>query len=85
MHYWIVITPATGDCSEPVYQIYSEQAILAQYYDYWFAKMKQKDPQSEVSPDKCIQDWITVNWAIPATPKLLEKIITYGTVRESYL
>lgn len=84
MKYWITVSPASADCPEPVYQIYSEKAVLAEYYDYWSSKMRSKNLDHQISEVGCIQDWVIINWAEPATKQNIEKILD-DTVRENYI
>lgn len=74
MKYWMISEPVDGDCSEPVYHIYSESAILALYYDYWADRMRKVKKHREISTENCIQDWLAINWATPVTPRTLEEM-----------
>jgi len=46
----------------------SEQEILDYYWDYWYHEIRKKYSTEMVdegySKQKCIQDWMTVHWAI---------------------
>lgn len=46
--------------------IYTEAEIIEEYWHYWSAKMVGKfgNDNPVITIENCIQDWITVNWAI---------------------
>lgn len=81
MRYWLFAEPA-GASSEPVWSIYSDDAILAEYWDYWLGRMteynlKQGLPEgTNCSPTRCINDWVSTNWAVVATPENLVQILS---------
>lgn len=74
MRYWLYCEPA-GDSSVPVYQILSDKAILATYWDYWCDRMKQAGREHQISENNCVTDWVAVHWAEPATLETLQRII----------
>lgn len=78
MKYWLYTEPATAFSSEPVYMIMSDKAILANYYDYWRGKMIGAHKQDLISEEACIQDWVTIHWAMEATEEVLLRIIKNG-------
>jgi hypothetical protein len=53
--------------SEYVYR-YTEQQILDEYWPFWSNKMKELGRYNLMCPDRCIEDWITVNWAWELKP-----------------
>lgn len=75
MRYWMHAEPATALSSEPVWTIVSDKAILASYYDHWVDRMKNAGKDALISTENCIQDWVTVHWAVEATPEALLRII----------
>ena len=76
MRYWLTVEPASAECSEPVYTIMSDAAVLAQYFDYWSGRMARVGKADQINEEDCILDWATVHWAVPATPEALVKIIS---------
>ena len=81
MRHWLIVEPA-GSSSEPVWSIYSDDAILASYWEYWLAKGIQYNREqgleegNGLNPLRCIDDWVTINWAVVATPENLVNILT---------
>lgn len=81
MRYWLYAEPA-GKSGEPIWMIYSDDAILAQYWEYWSRKMTDHNafnniPEGTgVNPRNCLDDWVTTHWAVPATPENLLNIIS---------
>lgn len=73
--YWIFAEPASLSCSEPVWVILSDTAVLAQYWDYWCMKMQSVGKQDLINKESCILDWATVHWAQEATEQALLRII----------
>ena len=74
MRYWIYSEPLSLESYEPIYQIWSDAAILASYWDYWCGKMRAVGRESQISENNCITDWAAVNWALPATAENLAHI-----------
>jgi hypothetical protein len=79
MRYWIYCEPVSETCDEAVWQVWSDKAILADYFENWRNRMKKAHkPLSaflEYDEQRCIADWATTHWAMPATPENLLKII----------
>jgi len=81
MRHWLFAEPA-GDSSEPIWMIYSDDAILAEYWQTWMTQgMKHNrenglDEGTGVNPIRCIDDWVVIHWAVPATPENLLNIIS---------
>lgn len=75
MRYWIYVEPASQKCVEPVWTIMSDTAVLAQYYDFWSAKMIDANKAGQISDENCIQDWVSIHWAVEATKTNLLRII----------
>ena len=42
----------------------TEDQILEEYWDYWCGRMRHVHKEDMISKERCIEDWITVNWAI---------------------
>lgn len=74
MRYWIYCEPV-GESSEAVWQVWSDAAILADYYEHWCELMHKAGRESQICEFNCITDWIATHWASPATPETLHKII----------
>lgn len=83
MKFWLVAEPVCFGCADVVWKIYSEDAILAEYWEYWSTKMIAKN-FPEMTYKRCIEDWVTVNWAIPATEAQLLNIITVNEKPNDY-
>lgn len=78
-----------GDSSHPVYRVLSEKAILAEYYNCWYDRLRirphildrilERKPedmhQATYLEQVCINDWCVGNWATEATPEALLSII----------
>lgn len=75
MKYWIYVEPVSEKCSAPVWNVLSEEAILASYYDYWQERMIRANKQDQISEQACIEDWVIIHWATEATPESLLRII----------
>ena len=81
MRFWLIAEPV-GKGSEPVWKVYSDDAILAEYWEYWLGKMTEHNAKNDipegtgVNPLNCIDDWTMVNWAVQATPENLANILT---------
>ncbi len=43
--------------------VYSEKEILDLYWDHWSLMMKGGGFADQISPERCIEDWCTINWA----------------------
>lgn len=73
--------PVKGS-SEPVWLVYSNDAILAEYWEHWLTKMNEfnkkhgVDENKGCNPLQCIDDWVTVHWAVPANIENLLNIIS---------
>lgn len=80
MRYWLFAEPV-GDTSEAIWMIYSDDAILAEYWETWKTQgmawntERELDPGTGINPIRCIEDWVTVHWAVPATPENLVNIV----------
>ena len=74
MRYWIYCEPV-GETAETVWQVWSEKAILAEYWDDWCRQMRAGNKANEIAETNCITDWIVTHWAVAATPENLQKII----------
>lgn len=79
MKYYVYVEPA-GNSSETVYTIMSELAILAQYWDYWYSRAQQvvgalEGLSTEQLQQRCVEDFCTIHWAVPATPEHLTQLL----------
>jgi hypothetical protein len=67
MRYWTIVEPG-DDGVTPVYLTYSDDEILAQYWDHWYGKMCEKYGKVIVdnnwTKQDCIDDWVVVHWAL---------------------
>jgi hypothetical protein len=52
-----------GEDGEDIVQEVSDEYILATYYPEWQAAMRKVGREHDISPENCIQDWVTVHWA----------------------
>jgi len=76
-----LITEPIGNTSQPVWKIYSEEAIIAEYWETWqrqgeaYNRAHGLSKYTGITTTRCIEDWIVINWAVEATPNELLKII----------
>lgn len=81
MRYWLYAQPV-GEANEAVWMIYSDDAILATYWPTWmkhgmeYNRAHNMDEGKGINPLRCIDDWVIVHWAVPATPENLMNIIS---------
>ena len=71
MKYWTICYP--GEHGQHVQETFTEEQILRSYFSLWFHKMCQADKHELISDQRCIDDWITVHWAV-RTNQFGEKI-----------
>jgi hypothetical protein len=64
MRYFIYLEPSIND--EPYEFIMSEQDIFDIYWPHWYSKMVKKygNDHPLINFENCVQDWVTVNYAI---------------------
>ena len=43
--------------------IRTEDEIIAEYWDYWYAVMVRIGKETEISRENCILDYVITNWA----------------------
>ena len=43
--------------------VLTEAQIFEEYWEYWCAQMRKVGRESMISRERCLEDWITVNWA----------------------
>jgi hypothetical protein len=65
---WKVVNPTYDDGDNVVGSEileYSEQDILDCYWAYWSERMKAMfgEGSTLITPERCIEDWVVVNWA----------------------
>lgn len=81
MRHWLFAEPAGGS-SEPIWMIYSDDAILATYWEIWmqqgmaYNREHGLEEGNGINPLRCIDDWVVVHWAVPATAENLLNIIS---------
>ena len=81
MNYWLFAEPV-GESSEPVWMIYSDDAVLAESWETWkrqgiaYNQAHGLEKHNGISPLRCIDDWVVTHWAVPATPENLLNIIS---------
>ena len=61
MKYWTIVFP--GEYDQHVQETWSEDQIIKSYYRHWSILMLQKS-QSDLSIERCIEDWVIVHWAV---------------------
>ena len=63
MKYWTISFP--GECGQHVVETWSEEQIFkSPYYKHWMLKMCEANKHELISDKRCIEDWITVHWAV---------------------
>ena len=78
--HYIFCEPA-GRSSDPIWLIYSEDAIISEYWESWkkkgiqYNRAHNKPDNEGLDPNRCIEDWVVVHWAVEATPENLLRII----------
>lgn len=60
--YWTITFP--GEFGQHVVETWTEDQILASYIKHWCLRMVEAGKGSEISSERCIEDWITVHWAV---------------------
>lgn len=81
MRYWLYVEPVNSKSFEPIWQVFSDRAILADYWEYWCTQMHKVNKVHEISETNCIDDWVVTHWAIPATAENLQKIIAAPNIQ----
>lgn len=72
MRYWMITEPVEGS-SVPVYHIYSDDAIIEEYWTY-FSNMGARRGV-KATPEECIDHWVVVHWAQEVTRQVLEQFV----------
>lgn len=49
-----------NDCVE----ILTEDEIIESYWEYWTGRMKSVGREDMISRERCIDDWVTIHWAV---------------------
>ena len=62
MKYYTICFP--GEYGQNVVETWSVDQIMESYYPYWCRKMKEKFENPYLDRDRCLDDWIVVNWAV---------------------
>lgn len=70
MRYYTFVQPV-NDAGDPETVTMSEEDVRKEYWPYWYGKMCQKYEQAYVDEhycfEDCLEDWITVHWAVQST------------------
>ena len=63
--YWTIVYP--DEHNNAIYETFSEDEIIAQYWNYWYGRMCAKFGKEHVDTNysrrECIEDWCIVHWA----------------------
>lgn len=62
MKYYTIYYP--GEFDQRIQETFSEDQIINSYFDQWSNKMKELGREHMISKERCIEDWIVVNWAV---------------------
>lgn len=62
MKYWTIAFP--GEFGQHVVETWSEEQIIKSYYTYWAGKMLENVKNPDLDKESCIDDWVTVHWAV---------------------
>ena len=62
MKYYTIVFP--GEFGQHTQETWSREQILKCYWTSWNRKMFQANKGDEATEDNCIDDWITIHWAI---------------------
>ena len=60
--YWTIAFP--GEFGQSVVETWTEDQIMEAYYPYWKSRMIEADQHSLITKERCLEDWITVHWAV---------------------
>lgn len=63
MRTWRYVEPASDVDLTPVYYTFTDDEIVAMYWDYWSEQMRRAGKLLMVTREHCIMDWVVVNWA----------------------
>ncbi len=61
MKYYSICYP--DEHNNHIEETLSEQDILDHYWEYWYEAMVRAGKRDLISLDRCIGDFVTVNWA----------------------
>lgn len=67
MKSWSYLEPSSAPNVEPVTITMTENEILERFYPQWVQQMMAAGHTEGITPMACIEDWIVVHWATPAT------------------
>jgi hypothetical protein len=62
MKYYTISYP--GELGQHIQETLSEFQILQTYFEYWCGKMIEVGRQDQIGILKCIEDWITIHFAV---------------------
>jgi hypothetical protein len=54
--------------------IISDEQILATYYPWWAEQIRAVGREHMITPENCLEDWISVNWAEEITDATVNKL-----------
>jgi hypothetical protein len=68
MKYWTYAEPTSETDSTPIYYTFSEEEIIDKFWGWWYPKMCNKFGKKVVDEnyckEDCIDDWVTIHWAL---------------------
>ena len=68
MKTYVYSEPGNSPDTQPIVDYYrTEDQIIAEYWDYWCGRMRKVGKEDMISRERCIEDWITVHWAMEVT------------------
>jgi hypothetical protein len=47
-----------------VVEVLTEEEILSYYYPYWKERMESVGRHELISRERCLEDWVTIHWAM---------------------
>lgn len=60
MRCWKIVYP---DGDTHVEEVLTDKQILDTYYSWWSGEMLRVHRAPMITPEMCIEDWVTVHWA----------------------
>jgi hypothetical protein len=57
------IEPTSGTDFTPVVISRTREEILAEYYPYWAERMARAGRATELTAERCLEDWCVIHWA----------------------
>jgi hypothetical protein len=62
---WKFYEPADEKAKNTLMSVYSEKMIIDEYFPWWSQKMKSLGREERISHQNCIDDFVTIHWAMP--------------------